>query len=88
MTMVRKTIAVTQQQSDWIKSRIAEGLYTDESEYIRDLIRHDMISQSPYDLGTGLLEGYAQLANGQYRKGDMKEIVARAKSEMRLDNNG
>lgn len=47
------------------------GLYENQSEYIRDLIRHDMADQPSYDLEAGLLEGYAQLAANDYRKGNM-----------------
>ena len=46
------------------------GLYENQSEYIRDLIRRDMADQAPYDLEAGLLEGYAQLlAAGNFHKG-------------------
>jgi antitoxin ParD1/3/4 len=41
MTTIRKTITITDQQDDWIKSRIAAGEFTNDSEYIRDLIRRD-----------------------------------------------
>lgn len=37
----RKTITVTDQQDEWIKARIGAGSYTNDSEYIRDLIRKD-----------------------------------------------
>ena len=37
----RKTITVTDQQDEWIKARIAAGEYTNDSEYVRDLIRRD-----------------------------------------------
>lgn len=41
MTTVRKTITLTDSQDDWIKSRVANGDYTNDSEYFRDLIRRD-----------------------------------------------
>ncbi|MFD0914493.1 type II toxin-antitoxin system ParD family antitoxin [Methylophilus luteus] len=41
MTTVRKTITVTDQQDAWIKSQIEAGNYTNDSEYIRDLIRKE-----------------------------------------------
>ena len=41
MSIVRKTIALTDQQSEWVKSRISCGDFTNDSEYIRDLIRRD-----------------------------------------------
>ena len=59
------------------------GLYENQSEYIRDLIRHDMVDQAPYDPEAGLLEGYAQLAAGNFRKRGMSEIIERAEREMR-----
>lgn len=64
-----------------------QGLYENQSEYIRDLIRHDMGEQEPYDLEAGLLEGYAQLATGNYRKRPMPEIIERAEREMGEEDN-
>ncbi len=37
----RKTITVTELQDAWIKAQIGMGGYTNDSEYIRDLIRKD-----------------------------------------------
>ena len=41
MATVRKTITLTDQQDDWIKAQIEAGHYTNDSEYIRDLIRRE-----------------------------------------------
>ncbi len=41
MGTVRKTITLTDQQDDWIKTQIENGYYTNDSEYIRDLLRKD-----------------------------------------------
>ncbi|WP_076562812.1 type II toxin-antitoxin system ParD family antitoxin [Pseudomonas sp. B10] len=41
MATVRKTITVTAQQDHWIKAQIEAGHYTNDSEYIRDLIRRE-----------------------------------------------
>ncbi len=41
MPTVRKTITLTDTQDDWIKARISNGDYTNDSEYVRDLIRRD-----------------------------------------------
>lgn len=41
MATIRKTITLTDQQGDWVKSRIASGGFTNDSEYFRDLIRQD-----------------------------------------------
>jgi antitoxin ParD1/3/4 len=37
----RKTITVTDQQDEWITARIEAGDFTNDSEYVRDLIRRD-----------------------------------------------
>jgi len=39
MAIVRKTITLMDQQDDWIKAQVDAGNYTNDSEYIRDLIR-------------------------------------------------
>ena len=41
MATVRKTITLTDQQDEWIKTQISNGDYTNDSEYFRDLIRRD-----------------------------------------------
>jgi len=41
MGLVKKSITVTDQQNDWIKYRIGNGEYGNDSEYLRDLIRKD-----------------------------------------------
>lgn len=45
VTMVKKSISVTDQQSDWMKSQIATGHYGSESEVIRELIRERQMQQ-------------------------------------------
>ncbi len=45
MSMVKKSISLTDQQDDWIKSQIAKGYYGNDSEVIRDLIRERQIAQ-------------------------------------------
>ena len=41
MSTVRKSITFTNQQDGWIKLRIQNGDFTNDSEYIRDLVRQD-----------------------------------------------
>jgi antitoxin ParD1/3/4 len=58
MATTRKTITVTDQQDDWIKSRIAAGEFTNDSEYIRDLIRRDQARVSEIEaIRAALIEG-------------------------------
>ena len=46
MPTVRKTITLTSQQDQWVKTQIAAGRFTNDSEYIRDLIRRDRESDA------------------------------------------
>jgi len=58
MATVRKTITLTGQQSDWVKSRIASGDFTNDSEYFRDLIRRDQERNAGIEhLRAALVEG-------------------------------
>ena len=41
MATVRKTITLTDAQDDWIKAQVANGDFTNDSEYFRDLVRRD-----------------------------------------------
>ena len=54
----RKTITITDNQDNWIKSQIKAGEYTNDSEYIRDLIRRDQTSQADIEvIRAALIEG-------------------------------
>ena len=58
MSTTRKTITVTDQQDHWIKARIAAGEYTNDSEYIRDLIRRDQARKAEIEaIRAALIEG-------------------------------
>lgn len=54
----RKTITITDNQDNWIKSQIKAGEFTNDSEYIRDLIRRDQTSQADIEvIRAALVEG-------------------------------
>ena len=58
MSTTRKTITVTDQQDTWIKTQIAAGEFTNDSEYIRDLIRRDQASKADFEaIRAALIEG-------------------------------
>jgi antitoxin ParD1/3/4 len=58
MSTVRKTITLTDQQDGWIKAQIQAGHYTNDSEYIRDLIRREQERLDQLDaLRAALVEG-------------------------------
>jgi antitoxin ParD1/3/4 len=55
---VRKTITLTEQQNNWIKAQIDAGRYTNDSEYIRDLIRREHERSAEIEaIRTALIEG-------------------------------
>ncbi len=49
MTTVRKTITVTDKQDDWIKAQVEAGDFTNDSEYVRDLIRRDQEQKTKFE---------------------------------------
>ena len=58
MPTVRKTITLTDQQDSWVKAQILAGHYTNDSEYIRDLIRREQERTAQLDaLRAALIEG-------------------------------
>jgi antitoxin ParD1/3/4 len=58
MATVRKTITLTDKQDSWIKAQIDAGHYTNDSEYIRDLIRREQERSAEVEaLRAALIEG-------------------------------
>ncbi|MEO1013300.1 MAG: type II toxin-antitoxin system ParD family antitoxin [Bacteroidota bacterium] len=58
MNTVRKSITFTGQQDEWIKLRVQKGDFTNDSEYIRDLVRKDQeANQKLQDLKNAIDEG-------------------------------
>ncbi|NJB37809.1 type II toxin-antitoxin system ParD family antitoxin [Croceivirga sp. JEA036] len=58
MAVIRKSITFTEQQDAYVKSLIEQGFYTNDSEYIRDIIRQDQERRKRIvDLNEALIEG-------------------------------
>lgn len=58
MSTTRKTITVTARQNEWIKAQITAGDFTNDSEYIRALIRRDQARQAEVEaIRRALIEG-------------------------------
>ena len=62
MSMVKKSISLTDQQDRWIKAQIRTGRYGNESEVIRELIRERQLrdQESPDEIAAiraALIEG-------------------------------
>ena len=53
------TITLTDKQDQWIKTQIAAGEFTNDSEYIRDLVRRDQEQNAQYmALKQAIQEGF------------------------------
>ncbi len=58
MGVIRKSITFTEQQDTYIKSLIEKGFYTNDSEYVRDIIRKDQENRkNDIDLYDALVDG-------------------------------
>jgi antitoxin ParD1/3/4 len=79
MSTTRKTITVTDQQDSWIKARIAAGEYTNDSEYIRDLIRRDQAGQADLEaIRAALIEAEQSGEPRPFESGQFKqEMIAK-----------
>ena len=64
MRTIRKSITFTQQQDTYIKSLVDKGFYTNDSEYIRDIVRKDQENRRYIlELQEALTEGIASGAS-------------------------
>lgn len=59
METIRKTITFTEQQQKWIKLKVNSGNFTNDSEYIRDLVRKDQAqNEKLIELKMAIDEGF------------------------------
>ena len=85
MGTVRKTITLTSLHDRWIKTQIAAGHFTNDSEYIRDLIRRDRERSSEYEaLKAAVQEGLESGPSEKTVPSIMEEVEARLRSDGRL----
>lgn len=75
----RKTITVTDQQDSWIKDQVNAGFYTNDSEYIRDLIRRDQARKAEIEAIRSALIEAEQSGEPQPFDGDQfkREMMAK-----------
>lgn len=85
MATVRKTITLTEKQDDWIKSQIKNGGFTNESEYIRDLVRRDQSQNAEFLTTKAALEyGFKSGISDMNVPDIMKEVEDRMRKDGRL----
>ena len=80
MTTIRKTVTFTKQQDKWIKSQIEAGEFTNDSEYLRNLVRIDQANNLKFlSLKTKLIDGLESGISSKSLPDIMKEVEARMK---------
>lgn len=82
MSMVKKSITVTDKQNKWIQTQLATGNYASDSELLRDLIRREQEKQSEFAEIRMALE--AAEASGMSSR-TPKEIMQKVLSDRGID---
>ena len=84
MSITRKTITLSSKHGAWVKGRIASGDYTNDSEYIRDLIRRDQEQSTQFqNLKAAIQEGFSGVSD-RIVPTIMKDVERRLKANARL----
>ena len=84
MGTTRKTINFTEQQDQWIKAPIERGSFTNDSEYIRDLIRRDQDSAKFQALKEAVQEGLESGVSDRTVPQIMEGVETRLRAKGRL----
>jgi antitoxin ParD1/3/4 len=85
MTTIRKTITLTDKQDDWIKIQIKNGDFTNESEYIRHLVRRDQLENAEFmRVKAAIQEGFDSGISEMDIPGIMKEVEAKMRKDGRI----
>ncbi|MDN3620690.1 type II toxin-antitoxin system ParD family antitoxin [Polaribacter undariae] len=85
MATIRKTVTFTEQQDHWIKAQIEAGEFTNDSEYLRNLVRQDQAQNSDFiSLKIKLQQGLDSGVSTKSLPEIMKEVEARMKQDGRL----
>ena len=84
MGTTRKTINFTEQQDQWIKAPIERGSFTNDSEYIRDLIRRNQDSAKFQALKEAVQEGLDSGVSDRTVPQIMEGVETRLRAKGRL----
>lgn len=85
MATIRKTVTFTEQQDKWIKAQIEAGEFTNDSEYLRNLVRLDQANNFKFlSLKSKLMEGLESGVGSKSLLDIMNEVEARMKKDGRL----
>lgn len=85
MSAIRKSITFTEEQDKWIKFQIKKGDYTNDSEYIRDLVRKDRTQNFKIaELQQAIEEGLSSGVSTKTISGIMSEVETTMKTNGEL----
>ena len=85
MGTIRKTVTFTEQQDKWIKAQIEAGEFTNDSEYLRNLVRQDQANNAKFhSLKSKLVEGLESGVGTKSLPEIMKEVEARLRENGHL----
>jgi antitoxin ParD1/3/4 len=85
MATVRKTITFTDQQDKWIKAQITAGEFTNDSEYLRHLVRQDQSKNTKFsNLKSAIAKGLESGISESTIPDIMKKVEAKMKADGRL----
>ena len=85
MATIRKTVTFTEQQDKWIKAQIEAGEFTNDSEYLRNLVRRDQANNAKFNsLKSKLIEGLESGVGTKSLPEIMTEVEARMREDGRL----
>tara|TARA_R110000868_G_scaffold223312_2_gene475166 strand:+ start:30 stop:287 length:258 start_codon:yes stop_codon:yes gene_type:complete len=85
MSTIRKTVTFTEKQDKWIKAQIAAGEFTNDSEYLRHLVRLDQSRNSRFlTLKSAIQKGLDSGVTDDAIPEIMKEVEDRMKADGRL----
>ncbi len=85
MTVIRKTVTFTEQQDRWIKAQIQEGDFTNESEYLRHLIRQDQERKGKLqELKVAIQEGIDSGISSKTFSEILNEVEVKMKADGKL----
>lgn len=85
MAVIRKTVTFTEQQDKWIKTQIEAGEFTNDSEYLRNLVRQDQANNAKFlALKQALNEGVESGVSNKSLPEIMEEVEKRMKANGHL----
>lgn len=81
---IRLNVRLAGPLADHVNHRVESNRFNTHSEYIRDLVRRDMDSENA-ELRRRLIEGYSQLAAGNFREVSADELFNKAMDRLRAE---